>query len=332
MMRAAILEKFSGPDSIRVAEFPTPEPGPGEILVKVICSPVNPSDVLYCSGLYGKPPQLPVTPGFEGCGMVVASGGGFLANRLIGKRVAGAVQAGRGFWSQYVVLKAMETMVMPHGVTDESAASAFVNPLTAVALVRPVVDGRHAAMIQTAAASQLGRMIIRLSQRQGFSLINVVHRKSLADELRSKGARHVLDSSDPGFKNELATLAHELDATWAADAVAGEMTGILAACMPQGSTIAVYGVLSGAGSRINPGDLIFRGQTVTGFWLSSEFKDRGPLGLARVAMRLRHATSLLDSDLKTEAQAHLRLDELATRLPDLLKSTSKGKIYITPNA
>lgn len=331
-MRAAILESFSGPASVVVRDIPPPEPGPGEVLVKVTCSPVNPSDVLYCSGLYGKPPQLPVTPGFEGCGVVAASGGGFLADRLIGKRVAGAVQAGRGFWSQYVVLKAMETMVMPPGVTNESAASAFVNPLTAVALARPVVEGRHPAMIQTAAGSQLGRMIIRLSQRHGFRLINIVHRKSLADELKSKGARHVLDSSDPGFKHDLSTLAHELGATWAADAVAGEMTGILASCMPQGSTIAVYGVLSGTESRVNPGDLIFRGQTVTGFWLSGEFKDRGPLGLARIAMRMRHATSLLETDLKTEAQAHLTLDQIATKLPELLKNTSKGKIYITPNA
>jgi NADPH:quinone reductase-like Zn-dependent oxidoreductase len=331
-MRAAVLESFQGPASVRIMEVPNPVPGPGEVLVRVTCSPVNPSDVLYCSGLYGKPPELPVTPGFEGCGQVVASGGGFVANRLMGKRVAGAVQSGRGFWAQYVVLKATECMAMPAGVTDESAASAFVNPLTAVALVRPVVSGKHTAMVQTAAASQLGRMIIRLSQRHAFPLINVVHRKSLVDELKSDGARHVLDSSAPGFRQDLTTLTHELRATWAADAVAGAMTGTLAASMPQGSTIAVYGVLSGEESRVNPGDLIFRGQTVTGFWLSSEFKDRGPLGLARIAMRMRKATSLLRSDLQTLAQAHLGLEGIATRLPDLLKSTSKGKIYIKPNA
>lgn len=331
-MRAALLESFGGPASVRIVDVPAPEPGTGEVLVKVTCSPVNPSDVLYCSGLYGSPPTLPVTPGFEGCGTVVASGGGFMADRLMGKRVAGAVQAGQGFWSQYVVLKAMETMVMPAGVSDESAASAFVNPMTALALVRPVVEGRHPAMIQTAAASQLGRMIIRLSQRQGFPLVNIVHRNALVDELKAAGAHHVLDSSAPTFRTDLESLARELDATWAADAVAGPMTGVLASCMPKGSTIAVYGVLSGEESRVNPGDLIFRGQTVTGFWLSSEFKDRGPLGLMRIAMRMRQAAALLESDLRTEPQAHLRLDDIATKLPGLLGSTSKGKIYITPNA
>lgn len=331
-MRAAILDALSGPASIRIGEVPKPQPKRGEILVKVICSPVNPSDVLYCSGLYGNPPNLPVTPGFEGCGTVVASGGGFMADRLIGKRVAGSVQTGKGFWSEFVVLKAMEALVIPEHIPNESAASALVNPLTAVALVRPVVEGKHRAMIQTAAASQLGRMMIRLSTRHDFPLINIVHRRELVDELRGQGAQHVLDSSSGGFKENLGRLSRELGATWAADAVAGDMTGILAASMPQGSTIAVYGVLSGRESTVNPGDLIFRGQTVTGFWLSNEFKDRSPLGLIRIARRMKSATKLLDSDLKTVAQAHLKMDEMATRLPELLKSTSKGKIYITPNA
>ena len=65
-MRAAMLEGFSGPAGIRVVELPVPTPRRGEILVKVICSPVNPSDVLYCSGKYSTPPKLPVVPGFEG--------------------------------------------------------------------------------------------------------------------------------------------------------------------------------------------------------------------------------------------------------------------------
>ncbi|NBQ52692.1 MAG: hypothetical protein EBU49_03810, partial [Proteobacteria bacterium] len=258
--------------------------------------------------------------------------GGVMADRLIGKRVAGSVQTGHGFWSEFVILKAMEALVIPEHITNESAASALVNPLTAVALVRPVVKGKHRAMIQTAAASQLGRMILRLSLRHDFPLINIVHRKELVDELREQGAQHVLDSSSVGFKENLASLARDQRATWAADAVAGDMTGILAASMPQGSTISVYGVLSGRESTVNPGDLIFRGQTITGFWLANEFKDRSPLGLIRVAMRMKTATKLLDSDLKTIAQGHLKLDEIAGRLPDLLKSTSKGKVYITPNA
>jgi NADPH:quinone reductase-like Zn-dependent oxidoreductase len=329
-MRAALLEEFSGPAGIRVVDLPVPTPRRGEILVKVICSPVNPSDVLYCCGKYSSPPRLPIVPGFEGCGTVVASGGGWLANRLVGSRVAGAVQSGQGFWAEYVVLKAIEALPMPADVSDESAASAFVNPLTALGLARPVIKGRHRAMIHTAGASQLGRMLIRLSRRYRFPLINIVHREPLVAELKEAGATHVLDSSRTDFAESLTALARDLRATWAADAVAGSMTGTLAACMPQGSTIAVYGVLSGSESMVNPGDLIFRGQTVTGYWVSREFQDRSPLGLLRISRFLRSARRLLTSDLQSHAQAHVPLADIATRLPDLLTSTSKGKIYIRP--
>lgn len=329
-MHAALLDTFSGPSGLRNVELPVPEPRRGEILVKVICSPVNPSDVLYCSGRYGSPPTLPVVPGFEGCGIVVASGGGLLANRLVGKRVAGAVQSGQGFWAEYVVLKALEALPVPGDVSDESAASAFINPLTALGLARPVIKGTHPAMIHSAGASQLGRMLIRLSQRHGFPLINIVHREALVADLRAAGADHVLDSNRADFKESLTALARELRATWAADAVAGSMTGILASCMPPGSTIAVYGVLSGRESVVNPGDLIFRGQTVTGYWLTGEFKDRSLFGLLRTARLLRKASQLLGSDLQSTAQAHVRLADIASRLPQLLESTSKGKIYIRP--
>jgi NADPH2:quinone reductase len=329
-MRAAMLEDFSGPAGIRVVEIPIPTPRRGEILVKVICSPVNPSDVLYCSGKYSSPPRLPVVPGFEGCGLVVSSGGGWLSNRLIGRRVAGAVQSGQGFWAEYVVLKAVEALPMPAAVSDESAASAFVNPLTALGLARPVIKGRHRAMIHTAGASQLGRMLIRLSQRHGFPLINIVHREALVAEVKAAGAKHVLDSGRADFRESLTSLSRELGATWAADAVAGKMTGILTACMPAGSTVAVYGMLSGNESQVNPGDLIFRGQTVTGYWLSSEFLDRSPLGLLRISQFLRSARRLLTSDLQSRAQAHVPLEDISTSLPKLLESTSRGKIYVRP--
>jgi NADPH2:quinone reductase len=329
-MRAAMLEEFSGPAGLRVVDLPVPTPRRGEILVKVICSPANPSDVLYCWGKYSSPPRLPVVPGFEGCGIVVSSGGGWLANRLVGRRVAGAVQSGNGFWAEYVVLKAVEALPMPAEVSDESAASAFVNPMTALGLARPVIKGRHRAMIHTAGASQLGRMLIRLSQRHDFPLVNIVHREALVSELKAAGAKHVLDSSRADFQESLMSLARDLGATWAADAVAGSITGILAACMPLGSTIAVYGVLSGSESTVNPADLIFRGQTVTGYWVSSEFQDRSPLGLLRISRFLQSARRLLTSDLQSHAQAHVPLADIATRLPGLLTSTSKGKIYIRP--
>lgn len=108
------------------------------------------------------------------------------------------------------------------------------------------------------------------------------------------------------------------------------MTGILAGCMPSGSTIAVCGALSGSESTVNPGELIFRGQSVSGYWVSREFQDRSPLGLLHIWRFLRSARRHVTTDLQSKAQAHVPLEDIATSLPKLLQSTSKGIIYIRP--
>lgn len=329
-MRALQLVRLDGPSGLAVREVPRPVPAHGQVLVRVLRSPVNPSDVLFCHGHYGTAPTLPVTPGFEGCGVVETSGGGWLARRLVGRRVAGAVQGRDGFWADYVVLNAADALPMPGSVSDTSAASAIVNPMTALELIRPVRHGRHRAMVQTAGASQVGRMLQRLAHRHGVPLVSIVHRPALAEALTRDGVPYVLDSSAPDFDARLHAVTRELQATWAVDAVAGLMTARLAAGMPKGSTIAVYGVLSGAPAQVSAGDLIFRRQTVTGFWLPNAFGRRSGLGALRALWRIREAVSLLETDLRSVVRAELGLDEATSHLAAALSSTSAGKLYIAP--
>src|ERR1700692_309998 len=109
-MRAVQLSAYDGrPESISIIEMPVPRPGPGEVLVRVHASPLNPSDDLFVRGLYGFRKPLPAVPGFEGSGTVVEAGRGALTRFLNGKRVActaaGANIAG-GMWAEYVVVPA----------------------------------------------------------------------------------------------------------------------------------------------------------------------------------------------------------------------------------
>lgn len=330
-MRALQLVSRDGPSGLAVREVPRPVPQRGQVLVRVHRSPVNPSDVLFCHGRYGTAPALPVTPGFEGCGTVVEAGGGWLARRLMGRRIAGAVQGRDGFWADYVVLNAAEAVPVPADIPDTSAASAIVNPLTALSLLHPARRGAHRAMVQTAGASQVGRMLQRLAARHGVPLISIVHREALAAQLRQEGVPHVLDSSAPEFDQQLHALTRALGATWAVDAVAGAMTARLAEAMPKGSTIAIYGVLSGEPAQVGAGDLIFRRQTVTGFWLPNAFGARSGLGALRALWRVRAAIPLLATDLRTVVRAELGLGDAAASLPALLTSTSAGKLYIAPD-
>jgi NADPH2:quinone reductase len=209
-MRAVQLRDYAGkPGSFAVAEVPVPRPGPGEVLVKVFASPVNPSDLMFLTGNYGFKKPLPATPGFEGSGTVVEAGSGLMARFMNGRRVACAAadpKSTGGMWAEYLVISAQFCVPLSKRVEMEQGATMLVNPLTAWALVHEARRGEHRAAVQTAAASALGKMVIRLGQKFGLPVVNVVRRVEQMELLRGMGAKHVLNSSDPGFDDELPRL------------------------------------------------------------------------------------------------------------------------------
>ena len=174
------------------------------------------------------------------------------------------------------------------GVSTEQGASLLVNPVTAVGLLETAHLQKAPAAIQSAAASQTGRMILRLAQESNYPLVNVVRRQAQVDLLHDLGADHVLNSSDPDFKVQLAETCTRLSVTVAFDAVAGEMTGTLLNAMPYGSTVYVYGALAPEPSgAISPLGLIFERKRVAGFFLSDWIQSRGTVSLLRTSKRVQ---------------------------------------------
>lgn len=327
-MSALRLHQFEGLKSLKVEEIPVPKLKRDEILIKVAASPINPSDDLFCEGLYKIPAILPVTPGFEGAGLVVATGNSYIARRLLGKWVASATQRGDGFWAEYVKVRALEAMPFnPDVLTPEQASMSFVNPLSAMALVEPVINGHHKALVQTAAASQLGRMVARLATRYKFPVIHCVHRKELVAVLTELGAQHVLITSDPEFVTKLRKLAESLKATYAIDAVGGSLTGQLADALPSHSTITVYGALAKEAVSVDPGAFIFKDQRVEGFWLGTALAKKSNISQFLFILR---AKSNLTGDLQSLISRTIPL----TKLPEIALSglgpASSGKTIIKP--
>ena len=328
-MRAVQLKDYAGkPGSLTVAEIPVPRPGPGEVLVKVFASPVNPSDLMFITGNYGFKKALPATPGFEGSGTVVEAGAGMMAKFMKGRRVACAAADAKstgGMWAEYIVTSAQFCVPLSKRVEMEQGATMLVNPLTAWALIDEARRGRHRAAVQTAAASALGRMVIRLGQKFGIPVINVVRRAEQVDLLRRMGALHVLNSNDAGFDEALRSLCSKLAASISFDAVAGEMSGRVLRAQPQGSRMLVYGGLSMQGVTLDPASLIFEGKHVEGFWLSAWLRRRNMLSQLRVA---RQVQELLGSDLKTEIRARLPLEKAGDGLSQYAADMTAGKVLL----
>ena len=257
--------------SLKVVTKPVPAPRRGQVLVKVEAAPCNPSDLLFLQARYAQLKTLPAVPGWEGAGTVVASGGGWIARYLQGKRVACSIQGDRdGTWGQYAVANALECIPLKSGLATEQGACLIINPLSAMGLLDTARRAGHQAAVHTAGASQLGRMLLVLGRETNFPLIHVVRRTAQMDLLKSLGGRHVLNLSDEGFAQQLREACHKLNATAAFEALAGDMTGTVLQAMPSGATVYVYGALSEQPCHnINPIALIFEGKSITGFFLAN---------------------------------------------------------------
>jgi NADPH:quinone reductase-like Zn-dependent oxidoreductase len=261
----------------------------------------------------------------------VASGGGWLANWLKGKRVACGLQEDRdGTWAEYVLANATECIPLKRQVDLEQAASLIVNPLTAMGLLATAQRAGHRAAVHTAGASQLGRMLLAMAREAKYTIVNVVRRKEQVELLLSLGAEHVLNCSDDDFADQLTATCQRTGATAAFEAVAGDMTGTVLNAMPPGSTVYVYGALSEeACGNIDPIEVIFRNKSVTGFYLGEWARQRGPFATLRVAGRVQRmlATGLV----QTKIQGRFGCDDFVDGLQQYLNNMTDGKVLLMPH-
>jgi NADPH:quinone reductase len=249
--------KSSGELHVSLTRVAVPVPQESEILVRVEATPINPSDLgllfgpadldqAVVSGTADLPvltmpmpepamramaarvdQDLPV--GNEGGGVVVAAGNSPAAQALIGKTVG---ILGGAMYSEYRCVKVHECLPLPEGTTSVEAASCFVNPLTALAMTEVMRREGHTALVHTAAASNLGQMLVKICLKDGISLVNIVRSAAQADLLRGIGAAHVCDSTAPTFFADLTAALVETGATIAFDAIGGgKLAGQILSCM-----------------------------------------------------------------------------------------------------
>jgi len=168
-------------------------------------------------------------------------------------------------------------------------------------------------------------MIGRLARSQGVPALHIVRRPEQAALLKREGAQDVFDSTAPDFLQALKKAAHDRRATLALDAVGGPLTAILAEALPEKSEILVYGALGGSACAIDPADLIFKGQSLSGFWLTPSLRRMHPL---IKAWRLARVQDLLGAELATQVQARLPIANIHAAI-DLYKAhRTEGKVLL----
>jgi len=270
---------------LTVRDVPVPAPGRGEVRVRMIAAPVNPSDLMVVRGKYGRLPSLPATPGFEGVGVIDAVGPGMLAKirgLRPGRRVAVLHGAG-GSWQEQVVISARQAVPVNADLADEQVASFFVNPATALVMTRWVLKVPAGAwLLQTAAGSALGRMIIRLGRHEGFRTINIVRRADQADELRQLGGDEVICTETQSIEERVHAITGGAGVRHALDCVGGAMGLGAVRALGIGGRLLVYGTLSSEPIPLDPRVLMVGQKRIEGFWLSDWVKQQGVMTMLKL--------------------------------------------------
>ncbi len=324
-MKAVFLEKQEG--KLVVREVKIPDPAPNEVLIKMAAAPVNPSDLARIRNAHKEFDLATFIPGLEGSGTVVKAGKGILPRLWLGKRVACSSEySTSGSWAEYMVTKAGMCFPLGSKVSDEQGSMSLVNPLTALAFIEITKQNKHKALINNAAASALGRMVELLGKKRGIPVINIVRNQTQADQLLQSGSQYILNSSEPSFIHDLATLANDLGATILFDSVCSPQLLKMLDALPDSSSVIIYGNLSGEEQiMVNPRTLIDKGIDISGFFLGNRSKENG---LFKNMMNLREVRSLMSSDLNIKVQGTYPLNKAQEAVDIYLGNMSGGKVLL----
>jgi NADPH2:quinone reductase len=320
------LLKESGELELALVSEPMPKPQDHEVLLKVLAAPINPSDLASMVGFadvssarLDERDGLPLTSvavpqigvhlmkgrigqamplGTEGCGVVVQAGAAPEAQALLGKIVA---TFSGGMYAQYRCVPAAVCMQLPDGTNPADGASCFVNPMTSLAFTEVMRLDGHTALVHTAAASNLGQMLVRICAKDDIPLVNIVRSAEQVALLQGIGAKYVVNSSSSSFAEDLVAVLSKTGATLGFDAIGGGMltnqifSAMESAALKRSTGYNRYGsdtfkqMYIYGGLDISPTMLIRSfgfSWSLSGFLLTPFMKRVGPEGVDRMRKRV----------------------------------------------
>ena len=311
-------------DVIEAVEFQLPPPAAGQALLKVLASPINPSDVLTLTGEYGILPPLPAIGGNEGVGRIEVLGAG-VEHLRVGQTVL--LPVGGGTWTSHLLADAAKLMPLPDA-NPQQLAMLTINPPTAYLMLKEFVDLQPGDwVIQNAANSGVGSYLIQLARIRGLKTVNVVRREAAVAEVQAEGGDVVLvDGPDLHKRVKAATDGAAI--RLGIDAVAGSGTEHLANCLCEGGVLVNYGRMSGEPCQITPSAFVFRDITLRGFWLAKWFQKATPAQQMAVFGELIQL--IASGKLNTKVAATYDVSQIKQAVAAAAGGERGGKILIVP--
>ncbi len=302
-MRALVAGGVGEPiDVLRLESRPVPTAAAGQALIRVTATPIHASDLHVVRGRYGFTPEFPAVGGHMECVGRIEALGPDVGGWQVGQRVvAVAVPAvpgppAVGTWQDHLVADAHRLVSVPDWLDDGRACQLAVNPLTALLLVTrelPAQPGEW--LMQTAAGSTVGRLVIQLARHLGVRTIDVVRRRAAVEEITALGGDAVICTEDEDLVQRVTEIAGPAGVRKAVDCVAGQVGAQVSRALAPGGELVVYGALS-THRQTDPAALtipllarsvIYETKAVRGFWLNRWFGTTSPTDALRALSEVR---------------------------------------------
>jgi NADPH2:quinone reductase len=322
-MRAIQVHGFGGTDQLVYQDAPVPEPGPGEVRVKVVATGLNFVEIYQRRGLYQK--ALPFIPGEEFSGTVDALGEG-VSDFKLGERVVTA--NGSGGYAQYALAPAWRLMLVPQGISFQQAAAVLLQGMTAhyLALTTYPLQESETALLH-AAASGVGQILVQIAKMRGVKVIGTVSTEEKASIARSLGADEVINYTQEDFESAVMRITNNRGVDVVYDGV-GKTTFLKGLnCLKKRGMMVLYGQSSGPAESIDPQLLNRKGSLYLTRPMLRDYL------LTRQEIELR-ANALFDwiasGALKVAIDRTFPLEEAAAAHQYMEGRKTKGKVLLMP--
>jgi NADPH2:quinone reductase len=323
-MRAILCRELSGPDGLCLGELPLPEPGAGEVRLKVAAAGVNFADSLMLEGRYQERPPLPFVPGLEVAGRIDALGAG-VQGLAPGQRVIGLLD--RGGFAEAAIARAEDVIPLPESMDDVNAAGFAIAYGTAVGALdwRARLQPGETLLVHGAAGG-VGLTAVEVGKAMGATVIATARGAGRADMARAHGADHALDSETPDLASRLKDLTKGRGVDVAFDPVGGAMFDAALRAIAWEGRIVLVGFASGSVPQIPANILLVKNAAALGFYWGS-YRRRDPA-------RLRASFSTLfrwhaEGRLRPLVSHALPLVRAAEAIRLLRDRKSTGKVVLT---
>ncbi len=325
-MRSAIHTTFGEPaDVLHLGESPVPQPGPGEVRIKTLLSPIHNHDLWTVRGQYGYKPTLPAIGGSEAVGLVDALGAG-VQGVAPGQRVTAA--GVHGSWAEYFTAPAALLVPLPAAIADEAAAQLIAMPLSALMLLEFLEVKSGDWIIQNTANGAVGKTLAMLAATRGVHTVNLVRRDAGVAELAALGIDHAVSTQQPGWQEKVRAIVGKASLRAAVDSIGGKASGELMALLGEGGLLVSFGSMAGEPMQIASGDLILKQARVKGFWCSKVSEALSGEDKRRLIGELLGLVA--GGKLQLPVQAIYDLAEVSQAAAASLQPGRKGKVLLRP--